>query len=85
MKLSKPKNISKNEWQEIQRAIAIITEHFPNLAIFINWVSEDGETQHAHILIGNKLALQNHIRQWSDGELDEEKDENENDEIERAY
>lgn len=69
----------------MQKAITIITEHFSNLAIFINWVSEDGDTQHAHILKGNKLALQNHIRQWSDGELDEEKDENESDEIERAY
>jgi hypothetical protein len=68
--LPKPDNITGDEWRELKRAIAIVTEHFPNMALFINWESDDGDTQHAYILQGNKFALHNHIGKWVDGEFD---------------
>lgn len=70
MNLPKPENITDCEWNNLKRAIGIITEHFPNMALFINWVDDDGETQHAHILQGNKFAIQNHVDKWNSGEFD---------------
>jgi hypothetical protein len=66
----RPETITECEWNNLQKAIGIITEHFSNLAVFINWVDEDGETQHAHILQGNKFAIQNHVGKWVDGDFD---------------
>jgi hypothetical protein len=40
-------------------------------------VSEDGETQHTHILQGNKFAIQNHIDKWHEGVFDVDEDEEE--------
>ena len=40
------------------------------MALFINWVDDEGETQHAHILQGNKFAIQNHVDKWNNGEFD---------------
>ena len=79
MNNQKPANIGNCEWKNIQRAIGIITEHFPNMALFINWVDDEGETQHAYILQGNKFALHNHIGKWVDGDFDppEQQDEEE--------
>jgi hypothetical protein len=77
MNLPKPDNITDAEWKELKRAISIITEHFSNMALFINWVSEDGETQHTHILQGNKFAIQNHIDKWHEGVFDVDEDEEE--------
>ena len=77
MKDPKPDTITDCEWSNIQKAIGIITEHFPNLAVFFNWVDEEGETQHAHILQGNKFAIQNHVGKWVDGDFDPENDEKE--------
>lgn len=72
-----PENIGKSEWKNLQRAIGIITEHFPNMALFINWVDDEGETQHAHILQGNKFAIQNHVDKWHNGEFDPFDDDDE--------
>jgi hypothetical protein len=66
----KPDNIGISEWRNLQKAIGTITEHFPNMALFINWVDDDGETQHAHILQGNMFAIQNHVDKWNNGEFD---------------
>ena len=74
MNFSKPDNITEGEWIELKRAIAIVTEHFSNMALFINWVDEKGETQHSHILQGNKFALQNHIDKWHEGVFDIDED-----------
>jgi hypothetical protein len=72
--LPKPDNITESEWIELKRAIAIVTEHFSNMALFINWVDDNGETQHSHILQGNKFALQNHIDKWCKGVFDVDED-----------
>jgi len=56
-------------WAEINKAIGIITEHFENMALFINWVDDEGETQHCEILDGNTFALENHIDKWLDGDF----------------
>lgn len=66
----RPHIITECEWNNLQKAISIITEHFPNLAVFINWVDDEGETQHTHILQGNKFAIQNHVGKWVDGDFD---------------
>jgi hypothetical protein len=80
--LPKPDTITDCEWRNLTKAIGIITEHFQNLALFINWVDDEGETQHAHILQGNKFALQNHIDKWHEGVFDQsEGDEEENQHI----
>jgi len=73
----RPDNIGISEWNNLQRAIGIITEHFPNMALFINWVDDDGETQHAHILQGNKFAIQNHVDKWNSGDFDPPEDDKE--------
>ena len=77
MNLPQPENISNGEWKELKRALCIITEHFPNMALFINWVDEEGETQHAHILQGNKFAIQNHVNKWNEGVFDVDEDDEE--------
>lgn len=71
MKQPKPENVSTEEWHAIQKSITIITEYFPNIALFVNWVDDDNETKHLHVFQGNGFALQNHINKWSDGYFDE--------------
>jgi hypothetical protein len=75
VKHEKPANIGKAEWSDVLKAISIITEHYANVAIFLNWVDDEGETQHCHILKGNELALQNHVGKWVDGDYDDAEDD----------
>lgn len=80
MQNKRPENVSDSEWYAIQKAIQLATEHFQNIALFVNWVDEEGETKFCHILTGNTFALQNHIDKWVDGEFDDDDDD-----MERAY
>ena len=82
MNLTKPENIGSAEWDDVLKSIRSMTEHFPNLGLFLNWVDEQGKTQHCHIFQGNDFALQNHIGKWVDGDFDPEEDD---DDLERAY
>lgn len=77
MKHPKPLNITDAEWEIIKKSLAHITEHFQNAALFLNWVNDEGETQHLHILKGNGFAIQNHIGKWIDGDFDEDEGETE--------
>ena len=82
MNLTKPENIGSPEWEDVLKSIRSMTEHFPNLGLFLNWVDEEGKTQHHQILLGNAFALENQIGKWVDGDFDSE---NEDDDLERAY
>ncbi len=75
MSPQKPDNTSAEEWEAVQKAIRIVTEYFPNIAVFLNWVDDKGATQHCHILQGNTFALQNHVCKWADGDFDEQGNE----------
>jgi hypothetical protein len=77
MNHNKPDNIDNCEWNNLQKAIGIITEHFQNMALFINWVDDEGQTQHTHILQGNMFAIQNHVDKWNSGDFDPPDDEEE--------
>lgn len=71
------------EWSAINKAKQILTEHFQNVGIFINWVCPEGETRYYHIIVGNSFAMENHITKWSDNEFDdpeESGDEDDDDE-----
>jgi hypothetical protein len=86
VKHPKPDNVSDQEWHAIKKSIQIITEHIPNLALFMNWVSEEGETEHAFILEGNAFALENQINKWCDGDFDPvESDKDEDDDRPKDY
>ena len=61
--------MSPDGWVAINKAIELITEHYENVGLFMNWVDDEGETQHAEILHGNGFALENHIDKWVDGEF----------------
>jgi hypothetical protein len=45
VKRQKPNNVTNEEWEAINKAIQVISEHFSNTGLFINWVDEEGETQ----------------------------------------
>ena len=77
--MRKPLNVSDQEWQAVERAQNILTEYFPNVAIFVNWVGEDSLTHRGEILTGNAFAIKHHIERWLEGdfELDEEAEEEE--------
>jgi hypothetical protein len=52
----------------------------------MNWVSEEGETEHAFILEGNSFALENQINKWCDGDFDPiEFDQDEDDDRPKNY
>lgn len=86
MKHQKPDNLSDQEWIAIKKSIQLITEHIPNLALFINWVSDSGETEHAFILHGNAFALENQLNKWCDGDFDPvENDEDDDDKIKKKF
>jgi hypothetical protein len=76
-----PPEVNDAEWTQIKKSVSLLTEHFPNIAIFINWVSEDGETKHIEILQGNEFALELHIEKWRDGDFED----NEDDEDEKIF
>ena len=81
VKRQKPNNVTNEEWEAINKAIQIISEHFSNTGLFINWVDEEGETQHCEIFDGNGFALENHIEKWVDGDfLPDEFDDDDDDE-----
>jgi hypothetical protein len=63
----KPNNVSDQEWDAIERAQNILTEYFPNVAIFVNWVNDERETRHGEILTGNTFAIKHHIERWQEG------------------
>lgn len=69
MKRPKPYNVTNEGWEAVNKAVALITEHYENMALFINWVDDAGETQHCEVLDGNGFALENHIDKWVDGEF----------------
>jgi hypothetical protein len=71
LKQVKPPFIDDAEWSAIKKAKSLLTEHFENIGIFINWVSPDGETRYYHVLDGNKFAMENHITKWTDNDFDE--------------
>jgi len=80
VKHPKPYNVSPEGWTAIKKAVELITEHYDNIGLFINWVDDDGETQHCEVLHGNGFALENHIDKWVDGEfLPDEFDDNDED------
>lgn len=72
MNQQRPTICPQESWDALNRAKSIITEHFPNVAIFVNWVCDEGQTRHGEILDGNAFALRHHIEKYLDGEFLEE-------------
>jgi hypothetical protein len=79
----KPDSVTKEAWDALTKAKAIITEHFPNIAIFVNWVNDEGETKHGEILEGNAFALRHHIEKYLDGDFLPDEMESEDDDSEK--
>lgn len=65
----KPESVTQEAWDALRNSMLIITEHFSNVAIFVNWVNDDGETKHGEILEGNAFALRHHIEKYLDGDF----------------
>ena len=76
----KPENVTQEAWDVLTKSVESITEHFSNVAIFVNWVDEAGQTQHGHILQGNTFAIQHHINKWVDGDFEVQDEEDEDNE-----
>jgi hypothetical protein len=82
MQILKPDSVTDIEWEAIEKAKTILSEHFQNIALFMNWVADNGETKRGEILNGNTFALKHHIESWLDGEFEPDIDE---DEEEKEY
>jgi chromosome condensin MukBEF MukE localization factor len=78
----KPPFMDDAEWDAVLKAKSILTEHFQNIGIFINWVCSEKETRFYHVVDGNAFAMENHIQKWADNEFDDPDvgDEEEDDE-----
>jgi hypothetical protein len=70
VKHPKPENISDQEWDAVKKSVQTLTEYFPNIGIFINWVDEKEDTQHYHLLTGNTFAIEHQISKWSNDDFD---------------
>ena len=73
----RPDSVNDAEWAAIEKAKQLLTEYFPNTAIFINWVNETGETKRGEILNGNTFAIKHHIECWMDGDFELDDDDEE--------
>lgn len=80
MNHTKPDSVPQEAWDALRRSMLIITEHFCNVAILVNWVDAKGETKHGEILEGNAFALRHHLEKYLDGDfLPDEMDDVEDD------
>jgi hypothetical protein len=68
------KEIPKDKLKIIQQATQLLTEHFENCAIFVNY-HEKETTFRGEYLSGNYFSLQHHIEGWVEGDFDEDKDD----------
>jgi len=79
----KPSVCTQEAWDALTKARAIITEYFPNVAIFVNWVCDEGLTRHGEILEGNAFAIRHHIEKYLDGDFLPDEMDNEDDQSEK--
>jgi len=70
VKHPKPENLSDQAWAAIKKSIQILTEYFPNIGLFINWVNDKEDTQHYQLLTGNTLAVEHQISKCSNDDFD---------------
>ena len=82
----KPDSVTEEAWDALKNSMLVITEHFSNVAIFVNWVSDEGQTRHGEILEGNAFALRHHIEKYLDGDFlpDEIDDDDDDDKQEQT-
>jgi hypothetical protein len=91
IKQVKPPFMDDAEWAAIKKAKSLLTEHFENIAVFINWVCPEGQTRYYHVVEGNSFAMENHITKWADNEFDDpeatesEEDDDDDDDDDESY
>jgi hypothetical protein len=53
-----------SERDAVNKALQLLTEHFENLVLCVNWVNEAGETLHFEQGVGNHLANVRQVELW---------------------
>jgi hypothetical protein len=74
----KVKELDPKHWEIVQKALDLLTEHFENSAVFVNYV-ENGQTIRGEIIQGNQFSLKYQVEKWIHGEFDEYDEEDDDD------
>ena len=59
-------NMQSHESDAVRKAMAMLTEHFDNVALFINHVDTSGVTRSTEAVSGNFFAVKAQVAEWID-------------------